>query len=236
MNENNDRLNLFGNNWKELNDNRYSFGIALVPRQKMAKTYNNLYDKVCSLENLSLAWRKARKGKTSRTYVQDFERNLETNLIKLNFSLKKENYRPLPLKMFVIRDPKTRTIHKSDFRDRIVHHAVINILEPIFERIFIYDSYANRLNKGNLKALQRFNEFVRKVSRNGKINGWFSKSQIKGYCLKADIKKYFETINLGILLSLIQRKIKDEKLISLIKKIVANFSQKRERESNFRKS
>ena len=213
------------------NDDRYSFGIALASKtHQMVKTYNKLYNKICSLENINLAWQKARNGKTTKNYVIEFEKELETNITKLHLELKNETYQPLPLKMFVIRDPKTRIIHKSDFRDRIVHHLVTGVMEPLFDGIFIYDSYANRIGKGNLNAIQRFDSFVRKVSKNGKQNGWFTNSQIKGYCLKADIKQYFQTVDHNILLDLIKQKIKDEKLINLIKKIVANFRIQRERE------
>jgi len=68
------------------------------------------------------------------------------------------------MQTFIIRDPKTRKISKSDFRDRVVHHALVNILEPIFDKIFIYDSYANRKGKGTLEALKRFDQFKRKRS------------------------------------------------------------------------
>ena len=202
--------------------------MALASKTQKMKSYNNLYEKIISIENLLLAESKARKGKTSKLYVQEFEKELVWNILKLHCELKYNYYLPKSLESFVVRDPKTRKIHKSDFRDRIVHHAIINIIEPVFDKTFIYDSYANRINKGNLKALERFKEFTRKVSRNGKSNGWFTSSQIKGYCLKADIKKYFETVDHEILIRLIQSKIKDERFISLIKKIVANFENKRE--------
>lgn len=68
-----------------------------------------------------------------------------------------------------MRDPKTRTIHASKFRDRVIHHALVNVLEPIFEKIFIYDSYASRKNKGAHVAIKRFDEFKRKVSQNGLV-------------------------------------------------------------------
>ena len=196
----------------------------------MTKTYNNLYNKIYSLENIGIALSKARKGKTQKSHVIEFEKELETNLLKLYLELINETYEPLPLKKFIIRDPKTRTIHKSEFKDRIVHHLLVMLLEPIFDKTFIYDSYANRIGKGNLKAIQRFDSFVRKVSKNGKQNGWFNANQIKGYCLKADIKQYFQTVEHNILLDLIKQKIKDENFINLIKKIVANFRIQRERE------
>jgi len=190
----------------------------------MAKTYKNIYEKIVSLSNLILAWRKARKGKTKKDYVRGFEKDTLRNLYSIQKELLEQTYSPKPLVTFILRDPKTRTISKSAFRDRIVHHALVNIIEPIFDKRFIYDSCANRIGKGNLFALRRFDEFKRKVSRNGKINGWFDNNQIKGYCLKADIKHYFQEVNHEVLLRILRRKIKDEKTIWLIKEILNNIS------------
>jgi retron-type reverse transcriptase len=186
------------------------------------KTYNNLYPQICSWRNLVLAWKRARKGKTKRNYIIEFEENLRSNLKTIHQELNYQIYRPRPLKTFILRDPKTRKISKSDFRDRVVHHALIRVIEPIFDKSFIYDSCANRKNKGNLFAVKRFYKFVKKVSRNGKINGWLNTNQIKGYCFKADIKHYFQEVNHEILLKIIRRKIKDEKVIWLIKQILDN--------------
>lgn len=180
--------------------------------------------------NLTIAWRKARKGKSKKFYVIEFEKDLERNLLKLHSELKSETYFPKELKTFIIRDPKTRVISKSDFRDRIIYHALCNIIEPIFEKTFIYDSCANRIGKGNLFAIGRFDKFMRKVSRNGSQNGWFSNNQIKGYCLKADIKHYFQEVNHNILMEILKNKITDEKVLNLIEKINANFETQRERE------
>ncbi len=187
------------------------------------ETYKNLYPIFCSMGNLVIAWRKAREGKTQRQDIIDFEQNLEKNLLELHNELINMSYSPLPLTTFVLRDPKTRVISKSDFRDRIVHHALINIIGKIFEKSFIYDSCANQKNKGNLFALQRFDEFRRKVTRN------FTYS---GFCLKADIKHYFQEVNHDILMEIICKKIKDEKIIQLIRRILnnANFGRQRERE------
>jgi len=186
------------------------------------KSYKNLYEKIYSYDNLFLAYKKARKGKTKKPYVIEFEANLRENLLQLQKELKEQTYFPKPLVTFILRDPKTRKISKSDFRDRIVHHAIYNIIEPIFDRSFIYDSCANRIGKGNLFALKRFELFKRKVSRNGKINGWFNENQIKGYCFKADIKHYFEEVKHEILINIIKRKISDEKVMWLIKQILNN--------------
>ena len=194
------------------------------------KTYNNLYEEIISIPNLLLAESKARKGKSSKQYVQEFESDLLWNLLKLHSELSYGYYVPEPLKSFIVRDPKTRKIHKSEFRDRVVHHAIVRVIEPIFDKTFIYDSYANRKGKGNLNAIKRFYYFLRKVSENGKEKGLFSKNQIKGYCLKADIKHYFNEMDRQALLNIIKRKISDKLVINLIEKIVANFNKKRERD------
>ncbi len=194
------------------------------------KSYRNFYDEAISLKNLVLAWRKARKGKTKKDYVIEFEKETRKNLLQLYEELKNQTYSPRPIVTFVLRDPKTREISKSNFRDRVVHHALVRILESIFDKTFIYDNCANRKGRGNLFAVKRFEKFVRKVSRNGKINGWFNNNQIKGYCLKADIKHYFQEVDQEILINLIKRKIKDEEVLWLINKILSNTAQIRERE------
>jgi len=91
--------------------------MALSGHNAQMKTYNNLYYRIASVKNLHDAWRKARKGKTKRGYVIEFERNIKENLLKLHNELKNEIYLPKPLKTFVLRDPKTRVISKSAFRD-----------------------------------------------------------------------------------------------------------------------
>lgn len=192
----------------------------------MAKTYNNLYSEIINWENLITAWKKARKGKTKKDYVLEFEDNLRRNLLKLHGKLKNQTYYPKSLATFILRDPKTRKISKSTFRDRVVHHALIRVIEPIFDKTFIYDSCANRIGKGNLFAINRFNKFVRKISENGKIKNLINNNQIRGHCLKADIKHYFEEVNHKVLIEIISRKIKDEKVIWLIKRILINGQNK----------
>ena len=171
------------------------------------KTYKKLYPKIYEWENLVIAYKKARKGKTKKKYVIEFEKDLRKNLQKLQFELMTFTYKPKPLKTFILRDPKTRKISKSAFRDRIIHHALCNIIESLFNKGFIYDSCANQKGKGNLFALNRLYKFMRKVSRNGQANGWFNNNQIKGYCLKADIKHYFQEVNHESLINLLEKRI-----------------------------
>ncbi len=174
---------------------------------------NNLYNEVYNLSNLILAWREARKGKTKKDYVIEFEANLIENLLQLQKELKEQTYKPLPLKTFILRDPKTRKISKSAFRDRIIHHTIVRVIEPIFDKSFIYDSCANRIGKGNLFAIRRFELFKRKVTNNLKT---------EAFCLKADIKHYFDEVEHEVLIKITQRRIKDEKVIWLIKRILGN--------------
>lgn len=177
------------------------------------KSYKNLYEKLYSINNLILAWRKTRKGKTKKLYVIEFEANLMENLLKLRERLKNQTYKPEPLVSFILRDPKTRKICKSAFPDRIVHHALFRVIKPIFDREFIYDSCTNRIGNGNLFALKRFDLFVKKASKN---------NTKACFVLKADIKHYFQEVNHCVLMNIIKRKIKDEKVIWLIERILAN--------------
>ena len=191
------------------------------------KTYSNIYRNLCSLANLGYAYLKARRGKSKKFYVKYFEDNLRQELEKLKEELINHTYKPKPLKGFIIIDPKTRKIHSSTFRDRIVHHAIVNILEPIFEKIFIYDSFASRKNKGSHLAVNRFEQFMRKVSFNGKlVKNAINDNQIEGYCLKADIKSYFDNVDHEILLSIINKKCEDKNIILLVKQVLDNFDPK----------
>ncbi|MBN2051903.1 group II intron reverse transcriptase domain-containing protein [Candidatus Woesearchaeota archaeon] len=175
------------------------------------------YERLCSYQNLELAWRKARKHKTLKPYVIEFEKNLKNNLSLLRVELLLHSYRPKPLETFIIRDPKTRVISKSDFRDRVVHHAICNIIEPAFEKVFISDSYANRKGKGTHKAIKKFDDYKRKVSKN---------NALPCYVLKADIKHYFDSVNHKILIEIINKKFRDKKLTWLIKIMLSNHKTK----------
>ena len=191
------------------------------------KTYNNLYDELCSFDNLMRAFKKARKGKSKKWYVKRFESNLENNLLQIKYELETLSYYLRPLKRFIIRDPKTRVIQASRFRDRVIHHALCNIIEPLFDKTFIYDSYANRKKKGTHAGLKRFDCFKRKVSDNGKlVRNAKDDNMVAGYVLKADIRHYFDRVDHEILLNIIKRKIRDEKVIWLVQKILDNHDSK----------
>lgn len=191
VNNSNNNSNANGNN--NLNNNA-----RLLRITQTLTGQPSLWEQLTSYQNLELAFLKARKRKTTKSYVQDFEKDLKNNLLNLQKELIEETYLPEPLTTFVIRDPKTRVISKSAFKDRIVHHAIINIIEPLIEPRFIHDSYANRIGKGTLNAIKRFDLFKRKVSKN---------NTCKCFVLKADIKSYFDSVDHNILLKLLDKYI-----------------------------
>lgn len=106
------------------------------------KSYTNLYERVSSFENLLLAAKRARKGKRYRDYAAKFCFNLEKNLLSLQKELLTKTYSPGSYREFYIQDPKKRLISAAPYRDRVIHHALCNVIEPLFEPSFIYDSYA----------------------------------------------------------------------------------------------
>ena len=174
------------------------------------KTYNNLWQDVYSYYNLLKAYVQARLHKTANPRVMEFDVNWQCNLLILMHELYAKTYNPIPFQKFILRDPKTRVICVSDFRDRIVHHALINVLGPIFEPTFIYDSFASQKGKGTLAALNRFQLFMRKVSENGRlVPKSRNANSIIGFALKADIKHYFDNVDQNILLRLIAKRVKD---------------------------
>jgi len=119
----------------------------------MGKRYFRLYDKVCHPLNLWAAYKDAARGKRSKPAAASFEYDLEKNLIEIEGELKEETYQPGGYHSFEIQKPKRRLINAAPFRDRVVHHALMNVIEPLFERQFIFDSYANRKDKGTHAAL-----------------------------------------------------------------------------------
>ncbi len=149
------------------------------------KTYNNLYDQLCSSENLELAFKKARKRKTLKDYVIEFEADLKENLFRLQFELQTFTYRPAPITMFVVRDPKTRKIGASEFRDRVIHHAICNVITPGLGDSFIVDSFANRKGKGTHRAIQRFEHFLAQTTFNHKQTSEREREYCNRLCIES---------------------------------------------------
>ena len=126
------------------------------------KTYKNLYSQITDFDNLYAAWRKARKNKRYKLSTAIFGQNLDRELLMLHRELTAQTYQPGEYVHFTIHEPKRRLISAAPFRDRVVHHALCNIIEPIYERKFIYDSYANRKGKGTHAALDRCTQYLRR--------------------------------------------------------------------------
>jgi len=175
------------------------------------KRYGNLFEEVVSFENLVAAAKRAFRGKKDKAQVAQFYFDMENELLCIREELRNKTYIPRPLRIFRIREPKVREIGASDFRDRVVHHAVFNIIEPILERGYIHHSYACRIGKGTHSAVRQAQIFSRK----------------NRYYLKCDIRQYFGSIDHDILKELLVRKFKDPDLIWLLNTIIdsAQFDQ-----------
>ena len=176
------------------------------------KRHGNLYHKIITFENICEAYHKAALGRRYTYEVLSFRNNLEENLIKIQEDLNDKTYQPGNYWKFTLYEPKRRTIYVSPFRDRVVHHAIMNIIEPIWDHLFIYDSYACRKFKGSHDAMYRVVKFFRETKQQYE----------RVYCLKGDVSKFFPSINHHILMEIIGRKIKCKDTLSLIRKIVFN--------------
>lgn len=168
------------------------------------KTHKNLYTQICSFENLLLAAKKAAAGKRFQPHVLAFFRDFEANALQLLHELRTCTYHPGPYKAFFIYEPKKRLISAAPFRDRVVHHMLINVIGPLFERRFIFDSYANRVGKGTHAAIRRLQYFMQQAN----------------YVLKCDFRLYFPSIDFAILKQEIRRVIGDQQTRWLIEQII----------------
>ncbi|MFA5232269.1 MAG: reverse transcriptase/maturase family protein [Candidatus Paceibacterota bacterium] len=175
------------------------------------KRKGSLFDCICSFNNIHLAYLKAKKGKRFKKDILSFSHDLEKNLILIKWELEAQTYEHGRYKEFVVQDSKRRLIRAPLFKDRVVHHALCNIVEPIFEKSFIFDSYACRKNKGIHKGIKRLKVFL--------------KDKRNDYCLKCDISRYFDSIDQGVLLKIIKNKIKDKRTVWLVEQIINSFNQ-----------
>jgi hypothetical protein len=165
-----------------------------------------LYSRLCAFEALYRAFRRARRGKRDRPEVAAFEFDLEENLLRLRWELETRAYRPGPYRSFYVHDPKRRLISAAPFRDRVVHHALIHVIEPLFEPRFIPDSYANRVGKGTHRALDRCQHFARRYR----------------YVLQCDLRRFFPSVDHAILYAQLGRVIGDEDVMWLVDQVLAS--------------
>jgi retron-type reverse transcriptase len=165
---------------------------------------DNIYDKVVAKDNLYRAASLAQRYRRYRQTSADFNFRLEEEVGMLHQQLIERTYCHGPYRLFNVYEPKRRLIAAAPFRDRVVHHAVHDVIEPVVDRIFIYDSYACRRGKGMHKAVDRAQAFLR----------------ANKFCLHGDIRKYFPSIDHGILKSIIRRRIADNAILWLLDEII----------------
>jgi RNA-directed DNA polymerase len=156
--------------------------------------------------NLLVAWRKAARGKRGKLPVARFEHKVADRLLALQSELDGGDYHPSAYTHFYVHEPKRRRISAAPFRDRVVHHALCNVIEPVFERLFIEDSYANRPGKGTHRAISRLQELTRRFR----------------YALRMDVVKHFPSVDHAILFEILARYIREERILDLASRIIAS--------------
>lgn len=144
----------------------------------------------------------------------EYERSLEENLFGLQAELCLGHYRHGDYQPFTVFDPKKRSIHKAAVRDRVVHQALVNVLEPLFERQFIFDSFSCRCEKGTHAAVRRLRLFLRRASHNNTRTV---------YVLKCDIRKFFDSVNHQLLFQFLAERIRDNRFLAVLWKVLGSF-------------
>lgn len=173
------------------------------------KRIENLYDQICTLENLELADEKARRGKLRSHGVKRHDKNRTENIKSLREALLNGTFRTSKYDVFTIYEPKEREIYRLPyFPDRIVHHAVMNVLEPIWTSIFTADTYSCIKNRGIHAAAKKVLKALREDP------------ETTTYCLKIDVRKFYPSIDHDVLKGIIRRKLKDKRLLALLDEII----------------
>lgn len=175
----------------------------------MPRSYNGLWTKITSWDNVIGAYVGARKGKKTRADVMRFHCDLEANLCEIRERLLDGAWAPQPFNSFErVTEAKRRQIQAPVFADRVVHHAIVRVLEPLYEKKFIYDSYSCRKGKGTHAAAGRMERFIRCARARWK----------KPYVLKCDVSKFFPSVDHGTLLDILSRTIREDRVLALIEK------------------
>jgi retron-type reverse transcriptase len=173
------------------------------------KRIGNLYDYIISVENLNAAERKARHAKGARSGLRAFDSDRENNIAKLHEVLERCDYNTSAYNTFTIYEPKERQICKLPYYpDRIVHHAIMNVMEPIWVSMFTADTYSCLKKRGIHACAQAVKRTLKEYPEE------------TAYCLKLDIRKFYQSINHAILKQLLRRKLKDERLLNLLDEII----------------
>lgn len=174
------------------------------------KRYGYLYDKVVSMDNLRIADMNARKGKTHTYGVRLFDKDREGKLYQLHLALKNKTFHTSKYDVFVIHEPKEREIYRLPYYpDRIVHHAIMNVIEPIWRSVFTYNTYSCIKGRGIEGCAKRVGEIISRYPIDKPL-----------YCLKIDIKKYYPSINHDVMKAIVRKKLKDPDLLWLLDEII----------------
>ena len=171
------------------------------------KRAGNLYHLISDYENLCKAFVNASRGKHGKQEVINFKKDFAANIAKLRHQIQHHDFSIGHYRFFQVLDPKPREICAASFQERVLHHAIMNICEPVMDSYMIHDSYACRTEKGNVKAVIIAHCFT-------KCFPWY---------LKLDIKKYFDSIDHSILMRLLSDRIKDKNVLLLFQKLLATY-------------
>lgn len=166
-----------------------------------------LMEEICCVDNLLLAYYKAVRGKRNKKAIKDYSANLPARIVRLRDNLLSGNARLGVYHFFTIHDPKLRRICAASFEEKLIHHAIVNVCKPYFERNLIYDTYATRDGKGVYAAIERAQEGLR----------------CHTYVAKLDVRKYFDSIDQAVLKIQLRRLFKDARLLCLMDKIIESY-------------
>lgn len=170
------------------------------------RTFRDRWPQLISFENLWTAYLAARRGKRARPAVAAYDLCAETHLLRLQERLAAGTYEPGGYRTFVVREWKRRVVSAAPFEDRIVHHALCQVIEPIWEARFIHDTYACRVKKGTLAALNRAQAFARQYA----------------YTLPIDIREFFPSIDHAVLRATLAQHLADPQVLALCDQIIAS--------------
>lgn len=172
------------------------------------------FEEIISQENLYKAWQEFLRGKSKKLDVAEFNLHLSSHIFNLHEDLRNKKYIHGEYEAFSINDPKPRSIHKATIKDRLLHHAIYRVLYPYFNKLFIYESYSCRNNKGTHRAMSSFKNMEYEASYENTKTLWV---------LKCDIKKFFASVDQGILIEILRKYIQNKDTLWLLKRVIESF-------------
>lgn len=182
------------------------------------RVFINLFNSLIQPEHLFYSWEEFKRDKGLKEDILLFEKKLESEIFKLYRELKTETYKHSGYESFYISDPKLRHIHKATVKDRVVHHAIMHTLYPLYDKTFIDNSFSCRVGKGTHKGVLALKNMIIKSSKNNTRTV---------YILKCDVEKFFDSVHHIILIEILRQRIKDEKLMRLLIEVIESFASDR---------